>query len=46
MILIEGNAVKKSQLEKKQVKELININKNIEKATDSLDILKYDRKFH
>lgn len=46
MMILEGNAVHKSQFDENQIEGLIEINLNLVKATNSLDILKFDRKFH
>lgn len=46
MIILEGNAVKKSQLNIEQTEELVAINNKMAKAKSSIDILKFDRQFH
>lgn len=46
MILLEGNAVKQSAFDKKQLEDLIQINTALAKAQNAIDILKFDRQFH
>jgi len=46
MMILEGNAVEKSTFDKVQLSELVQINKNLIKATKAIDILKFDREFH
>ena len=46
MIVLEGNAIQKSQFNENQIADLIQINSDLIEAKNSLDILKYDRKFH